>query len=235
MGTSRIEQIIDLIYDYVDNCRTKALSTDKAIVEKEKLNNLLDELRLRTPDEIKRYQKIIANRDAIINDAETKAQTMLAEAGEKAKNMISDHEIMQQAYLQANELVSAANDEALKIRDKAKEESDELLKQSRESATQMLDSAKEESQQVRSESYKYANDLLAMIDKIVSDTLNASKNNYDALHNALDKSLSIVRENREQMNTDKNVDTGNRVNNDKNNDRAYDRSTDRKNKDRKNK
>ena len=30
MGTSRIEQIIDLIYDYVDNCRTKALAPDKA-------------------------------------------------------------------------------------------------------------------------------------------------------------------------------------------------------------
>ena len=36
-----------------------------------------------TPDEIKRYQKIIANRDAIINDAETKAQTIIAQAEEK--------------------------------------------------------------------------------------------------------------------------------------------------------
>ena len=204
MATSRIEQIIDDIYDFVDNCRTKALSPDKVIVPKETLYNLLDELRLRTPDEIKRYQKIIANRDAIINDAETKAQTMIAEAEEKAKNMISDHEIMQQAYLRANELVAAANDEAIQIRDKAKEESDELLKQSRETASKMTDKAKADSQQMVDESFKYANELLGMIDKIVSDTLNASKSNYEAMHKALDSSLKIVRENKAQLNNDKN-------------------------------
>lgn len=203
MGTSRIEQIIDAIYDYVDRCRTKPLSPNNVIVQKDTLYNLLDELRLRTPDEIKRYQKIIANRDAIINDAETKAHTMIAEAEEKAKSLVSDHEIMQQAYLQANELVATANEEALKIRDKAKAESEELLKVSRNNATQMTDKAKAESQQMVDESFKYANELLSMIDKIVSDTLHTSKNNYDAMHKALDNSLKVVRENKHQLNQDK--------------------------------
>lgn len=204
MAASRIEQIIDAIYDYVDRCRTKPLSPNNVIVQKDTLYNLLDELRLRTPDEIKRYQKIIANRDAIINDAETKAHTMIAEAEEKAKSMVSDHEIMQQAYLQANELVATANEEALKIRDKAKAESEELLKVSRDNATRMTDKAKADSQQMVDESFKYANELLTMIDKIVSDTLSASKSNYDAMHKALDNSLKVVRENKHQLNNDRN-------------------------------
>ena len=112
--------------------------------------------------------------------------------------------MLQQAYLQANELVSAANDEAIKIRNKAKEEADELLKHSRDTASKMTDKAKEDSQQMVDESFKYANELLGMIDKIVSDTLNASRNNYDAMHKALDNSLKIVRENKAQLNNDKN-------------------------------
>ena len=77
MGASRIEQLIEDIYEFVESCRMQPLSSTKVIVPKDELYDLLDELRLRTPDEIKRYQKIIANRDAIIADAEEKAEGIL--------------------------------------------------------------------------------------------------------------------------------------------------------------
>ena len=202
MATSRIEQIIDDIYDFVDGCRTQALSPNKVIVPKDTLYNLLDELRLRTPDEIKRYQKIIANRDAIINDAETKAQTMIAEAEEKAKNMISEHEIMQQAYLQANELVSAANEEAVRIRDKAKQDADEIINTAKGTAEAMTDKAKAESDHMVNESFNYASELLSMIDKVISDTLSSSQSTYDAMHKALSNSLDVIHENRSQLDQD---------------------------------
>ena len=56
MSSSRIEQIIEEIEEYVENCRYQPLSTTKIIVNKEELEELLRELRLKTPDEIKRYQ-----------------------------------------------------------------------------------------------------------------------------------------------------------------------------------
>lgn len=65
--SSRIEQIIDEIEEYIDrDCKYQPLSTTKIVVNKEHLEELLRELRLKTPEEIKRYQKIIANRDAIL-------------------------------------------------------------------------------------------------------------------------------------------------------------------------
>ncbi|NLJ89896.1 MAG: ATPase, partial [Clostridiales bacterium] len=69
MAISRIEQLIEDIYEFVESCKMQAFSSTKVIVPKDELYDLLDELRLRTPDEIKRYQKIIANRDAILADA----------------------------------------------------------------------------------------------------------------------------------------------------------------------
>ena len=71
--------------------------------------SLLRELRMKTPDEIKRYQKIIANRDAILADAKAKADAMIEEAQVQTTELVSEHEIMQQAYAQANEIVTAGN------------------------------------------------------------------------------------------------------------------------------
>ena len=77
--SSRIEQIIDEIEEYIDNCKFQPLSTTKIIVNKDQIDELLRELRMKTPEEIKRYQKIIDNKDAILADAQT--NSMLSGSG----------------------------------------------------------------------------------------------------------------------------------------------------------
>ena len=106
--SSRIEQIIEEIEEFVESCKYQPLSTTKIVVNKEELEELLRELRLKTPDEIKRYQKIISNKDAILADAQAKADSLIAEAQAKTKEMVSQHEVMQQAYAQANETIANA-------------------------------------------------------------------------------------------------------------------------------
>ena len=50
---SRIEQLIGEIEEYIDGCKFQPLSNTKILVNKEELEELLVELRLRIPDEIK--------------------------------------------------------------------------------------------------------------------------------------------------------------------------------------
>ena len=47
--SSRIEQIIEEIEEYVESCKYQPLSTTKIVVNKEELEELLRELRLKTP------------------------------------------------------------------------------------------------------------------------------------------------------------------------------------------
>ena len=114
---SRIEQLISEIEEYIDSCRFQALSNSKIIVNKEELEELLVELRLRIPDEIKKYQKIISQQETILGearsqademleDAKRQADSMVAQASEQTSEMINEHEIMQRAYAHANEVVS---------------------------------------------------------------------------------------------------------------------------------
>ena len=105
--SSRIEQIIEEIEEYVESCKYQPLSTTKIVVNKEELEELLRELRLKTPDEIKRYQKIISNKDAILADAQNKADAIIAEAQAKAREMVEQSEVMQSAYAQANDTINA--------------------------------------------------------------------------------------------------------------------------------
>ena len=109
---SKIEQIITEIEEYIDNCKFQPLSTSKIIVNKDEIDELLAELRLRTPDEIKKYQKIIANKDAILNDAKERAEAMVSEATAHINQLVSEHEIMQKAYEEANQIIEQAQAEA---------------------------------------------------------------------------------------------------------------------------
>ena len=177
MGASRIEQLIEDIYEFVESCRMQPLSTTKVIVPKDELYDLLDELRLRTPDEIKRYQKIISNRDAIIADAEEKAAAIMAEAGEKAHSLINDHEIMQQAYYQANELVSKAASEAEKI----------------------IADANNDANQIRAGALSYTDEMLSDVENILTNAYESSRTKYENLLNALKGNLDIVINNKNEL------------------------------------
>ena len=75
--TSRLEEIIEEIENYIANCKTQPLNPSKIIVNREEIEELLTELRMKTPDEIKRYQKIISNKDAILADAQAKADQII--------------------------------------------------------------------------------------------------------------------------------------------------------------
>ena len=147
--SSRIEQIIEEIEEYVESCKYQPLSTTKIVVNKEELEELLRELRLKTPDEIKRYQKIISNKDAILADAQAKADSIIAEAEATAQEMVSQHEVMQRAYAQANETVNQANAQAQNI----------------------LDAATTDSNNIRLSAISYTDDMLANMSQIMETTL----------------------------------------------------------------
>ena len=65
---------------------------------------MLAELRLKTPEEVKKYQKILNNKDAIIADAKEQAESIINAAQIQTEELINEHEIMQRAYAQANAL-----------------------------------------------------------------------------------------------------------------------------------
>ena len=115
MNPSRIEQAIDEIYNYVEECKPSKLYPSKVVVDREQLYDLLDELRLCAPEEIKRYQKIITNRDGILNEAQQRAEDMLSQAQQQTAQILDQNEIVQTAYQRAEDIMRQATEEAERL------------------------------------------------------------------------------------------------------------------------
>ena len=187
-ANSRIEQVIDDIYEFIESCKMQPLSQTKLIVPKDEMYDLLDELRLRLPDEIKRYQKIIANRDALIADAEEKASAIIKQAKEEAGRLVSEHEISRQAYEHANDLIQDAT----------------LRSQN------MLHEAAEEAEQVREGALAYTNEVLSEVERVVANAYAETRAKSEEMVETLKHNLDIVVQNRgevdEQLNSGRKPD-----------------------------
>ena len=94
---SKLERVIDEIEDYIDSCKFQTLSKTSIIVDKRFLDAKLGELRNLIPNEIKKYQTIINNKDAILDDAREKAHTLIDDAQKRRNELIDNSEVMQQA------------------------------------------------------------------------------------------------------------------------------------------
>ena len=175
--SSKLEQLIDEIEDYIDNCKPHSFNKNKIIVVKEEIDELLRELRMKTPDEIKRYQQIISNREAILNDARKKAEELINDATVQTTELINEQEIMRQAYERAQEIVELASRQAQEI----------------------LDNATIEANQVRDSAIQYTDDMLANIENILRHSLETSAAKYESLSNSLADCYNIVTANRAEL------------------------------------
>ena len=175
--SSRIEQIIEEIEEYVDSCKFQPLSSTKIVVNKEELEEMLRELRMKTPDEIKRYQKIISNKDAILEDAQTKADAIIADANTQAQKIVSESEVMQAAMQQSQQLIDETNAQAQDIIDKATQDSNEI----------------------RMSAIRYTDEMLENLEKIMSNTIDAAGTKYSNFINSIQSCYDIVNKNRMEL------------------------------------
>ena len=174
---SRIEQLIGEIEEYIDGCKFQPLSNTKILVNKEELEELLVELRLRIPDEIKQYQKIISNQDAILTDARTQADAMIEKATAQTNELVNEHEIMQRAYEAANQVIEDANNHAQTI----------------------VDAAVRDADNIRQGAVQYTQDMLKSVENIINHTMEGAQGRFDSFMSSLKSSYDIVSANRTEL------------------------------------
>lgn len=175
--SSRIEQLIEEIEEYIDGCKFQPLSNTKILVNKEELEELLVELRLRIPDEIKKYQKIISNQDAILGEARAQADAMIQEANAHTNELVNEHEIMQRAYAAANQVVEEASAQAQGI----------------------VDAAANDAYNIRQNAIQYTDDMLNSLQNIIAHSMEGAQGRFDAFLSSMQSSYDIVTTNRNEL------------------------------------
>ena len=175
---SKIESIINEIEMYLDSCKPQAFSNNKRIVvEKDVIDEMLVELRMETPEEIKKYQKIIANKDAILADAKAKADTIIDDANKQTEIIISEHSITTQAQARAQEIIAQAEAQA----------------------KQIVDEATAQSNAFKDSVVSYTFDELSMIENLLQSTLSKTEARYNGFAKQLSDALDVVTSNKQQL------------------------------------
>ena len=137
-----IEELINSIQEMVQEAWTLPLSSDKCVIERERMLDLIDELRTSLPADIKMAADIVEKRNEMMPSGKRELDVMKQRFEEEARRMVSQTEIVQEARKKAKEIVGNAEIQARELRRAANEYCEDTLKRSEESLAVSLDEMK---------------------------------------------------------------------------------------------
>ncbi len=135
---ANIESLLDELYDIIDKGWSLPLSGGKVFVDGDEARQILDEVRDQIPDEIRKAQAIVADREQILSEAQREAETIVRVAEEKAKALVNQEEIVRQAQAKANDLIMQGQAKFKEMRKASNDYIDDLMRRSDEALAETL-------------------------------------------------------------------------------------------------
>lgn len=118
--------LLEALEEALENSRTIPFS-GKCIVEKEDLLDIIKEIRIKLPDELKQAKWVKEERGRILVEAQKEADDIVKEAENRIISMIDEHEITKKAYEQKAQIIETANEMSREISKGTKDYADNLL------------------------------------------------------------------------------------------------------------
>lgn len=101
--------------------------SQKIIINKDEILDMVSQIRLKMPDELKRAEYVKQEKQKILVEAQQDAETIIKEAEQRINSMINENEIVKKAEKRAAEIISQAQTNAKEIRLGSKDYADEIL------------------------------------------------------------------------------------------------------------
>ena len=143
-----ILELIEVLEDKIDQSMTIPF-WGKGIVDKDELLDMLQEIRVKFPDEMKQAKWVKEERQRIIADAQKEASAIIQGAEDKIVALINEHEITKQAYEQANQIIEKAQGNSHEIRIGANQYADDLLHRVEEDLIAIADTIRQNRKQLK--------------------------------------------------------------------------------------
>jgi vacuolar-type H+-ATPase subunit H len=121
-----ILSILETMEDLVEKSVTVPFS-GKCMIDREEMLEIIKEIRLKIPDDIKQAKWVKEERQRILLEAQQEANNILKDAESRIASLVDEHEITKKAYEQANDIVNTAQKNAKEIRMGTREYADGVL------------------------------------------------------------------------------------------------------------
>ncbi len=118
--------LLEALEDMLDKSRSIPFSS-KCIVNKEEILDIIKEIRLKLPDELKQAKWVKEERQRILVEAQNEADEIIKEAENRIISMIDEHEITKKAYEKKVEIIETANEMSREIKNGTEDYADGVL------------------------------------------------------------------------------------------------------------
>jgi hypothetical protein len=110
----------------------------RTLVDEQECLDILDQMRVAMPNEIKEARRVIAERDHILAQAREETERIVRGAEHRASRMVEEHAIVRSAQTRAIQIEEQAEQDAVNIREEADSYAETLLTRVQERLEQAL-------------------------------------------------------------------------------------------------
>ena len=139
---SGVEELLDMLFDMVDEAKNVPLSSDKCMIERDRALDLIDDIRAQFPVELSEAKKLMASRADYIASAKREGELIRKQAEEKARQMLAEDELTAQAKQKANEMIKVAEDRSRELKRSANDYCEDALRRTEEAVAEAYDEIK---------------------------------------------------------------------------------------------
>ena len=118
--------LLETIENLLENSKRLPFS-NKNVVDKDEILNVVREIRLKLPDDLKQAKWVREERTRILQEAKKEGEDIVKEAENRIISMIDEHEITRKAYEKKVEIIETANEMSREISKGTKEYADNVL------------------------------------------------------------------------------------------------------------
>ena len=138
MNEKHIEDMINTLYDYIQDAKGLPLGADRCILEREKALDMLDEIIASMPADLKQARTIVESRNELISQARREAESIIRNAQEEAKQLVAKEAIYLEAKRQCQEMVVQTQIRMAELRKVSNDYMDDALRRTEEAIAQSL-------------------------------------------------------------------------------------------------
>ncbi len=113
-----ILELVDRLEELIQEGRSLPLLRG-VLVDEERLWELIDQMRVTIPEEVRKAQQLLNQKDRIIAQAQERARRIVQQAESERARLVEESAIVQAAQERAEEILAQAEQEAQRIRAEA--------------------------------------------------------------------------------------------------------------------
>ena len=114
--------------------------TSRTLVDEQEILDILDQIRVSIPDEIKAARRVTQEREQLLADARAEADRLLRAADARVADRLADHHVVRAAESRAADIAERAHEEAERMRRETDAYAQRVLEKLREQISQVASS-----------------------------------------------------------------------------------------------